>query len=155
MSSCLERCYGNASLRKCLKKGNLSKVVYLSCSEISERNAEIPQNPVFEGFPLYFVAFPKIFDIFNVAIFLKNVFIFKDRTLKKNNIERTRISRWFGREHEENVVRTIDWCGWPSSPLPSVLFPGLVLKPFPCCDNGSKQLSRVKVDYREIQSLIN
>ena len=41
----------------------------------------------------------------NVAIFLKNVFIFKDRTLKKNNIERTRISRggsdekmWFGLE---------------------------------------------------------
>jgi len=31
----------------------------------------------------------------NVAIFLKNVFIFKDRTLKKNNIERTRILRWF------------------------------------------------------------
>ena len=30
----------------------------------------------------------------NVAIFLKNVFIFKDRTLKKINIERTRISRW-------------------------------------------------------------
>ena len=39
-------------------------------------------------------------------IFLKNVFIFKDRTLKKNNIERTRISMWFGRENDENVVRT-------------------------------------------------
>ena len=52
----------------------------------------------------------------NVAIFLKNVFIFKDRTLKKNNIERTRISTWFGRENDENVVRTRDWCGWPSSP---------------------------------------
>ena len=35
---------------------------------------------------------------YNVAIFFKNVFIFKDRTLKKNNIERTRISMWFGRE---------------------------------------------------------
>ena len=34
----------------------------------------------------------------NVAIFFKNVFIFKDRTLKKNNIERTRISMWFGLE---------------------------------------------------------
>ena len=34
----------------------------------------------------------------NDAIFLKNVFIFKDRTLKKNNIERTRISMWFGLE---------------------------------------------------------
>jgi len=45
----------------------------------------------------------------NVAIFLKNVFIFKDRTLKKkNNIERTRISMWFGQENEENVVRTKD-----------------------------------------------
>ena len=52
----------------------------------------------------------------NVAIFLKNVFIFKDRTLKKNNIERKRISMWFGRENDENVVRTRDWCGWPSSP---------------------------------------
>ena len=52
----------------------------------------------------------------NVAIFLKNVFIFKDRTLKKNNIERMRILRWFGRENDENVVQTRDWCGWPSSP---------------------------------------
>ena len=43
----------------------------------------------------------------NVAIFLKNVFIFKDRTLKKN-VERTRISMWFGRENDENVVRTRD-----------------------------------------------
>ena len=34
----------------------------------------------------------------NVAIFLKNAFIFNDRILKKNNIERTRISMWFGRE---------------------------------------------------------
>ena len=42
------------------------------------------------------------------SIFLKNVFIFKDRTLKKNNIERTRISRWLGRENEENVARTRD-----------------------------------------------
>jgi len=50
----------------------------------------------------------------------KNVFIFKDRTLKKNNIERTRILRWFGQENEENVVRTRDWCCWPSSPLAGV-----------------------------------
>ena len=57
----------------------------------------------------------------NVAIFLKNVFIFKDQTLKKNNIERTRISMGFGRENDENVVRTRDWCGWPSSP-PSNLY---------------------------------
>ena len=34
----------------------------------------------------------------------------------KKNIERTRISMWFGRENDENVVRTRDWCGWPSSP---------------------------------------
>ena len=57
----------------------------------------------------------------NVAIFLKNVFIFQDRTLKKNNFERTRISMWFGRENDENVVRTRDWCGWPSSPRSSDL----------------------------------
>ncbi len=38
--------------------------------------------------------------------------------LKKNYIERTRISMWFGRENGENVVRTRDWCGWPSSPHP-------------------------------------
>ena len=38
---------------------------------------------------------------------------------KKNNIERTRISMWFGRENDENVVRTRDWCGWPSSPRSS------------------------------------
>ena len=23
---------------------------------------------------------------------------------------------WFGRENDENVVRTREWCGWPSSP---------------------------------------
>ena len=34
--------------------------------------------------------------------------IFKDRTLKKNNIERTRISMWFGRKNDENVVQTRD-----------------------------------------------
>ena len=51
----------------------------------------------------------------NVAIFLKNAFIFKDRTLKKK-YWKDEDSRWFGRENEENVVRTRDWCGWPSSP---------------------------------------
>ena len=44
----------------------------------------------------------------NVAIFLKNVFIFKNRTLKKNNNERTRTLMWFGRENDENVVWTRD-----------------------------------------------
>ena len=34
------------------------------------------------------------------------------------------ISRWFGRENEENVVRTRDWCGWPSSPRPIKLLFG-------------------------------
>ena len=57
--------YGNAS-----KQGNPSKVVYLSCSEISEKNAEIPENPVFEREPFYFVAFPRIFDIFFSFIFI-------------------------------------------------------------------------------------
>ena len=27
-----------------------------------------------------------------------------------------RISRWLGRENEENVARTRNCCGWPSSP---------------------------------------
>ena len=53
----------------------------------------------------------------NVAIFLKKCIYFQGSdTLKKNHIERTRISMWFGRENKENVVRTRDWCGWPSSP---------------------------------------
>ena len=60
------RCYGNASTRKRLntempkKSGNPSKTV----DTISARKAEIHQNPVFEGFPLYFEAFPKIFEGF-------------------------------------------------------------------------------------------
>ena len=68
--------YGNASISK---QGNPSKVVYLSCSEISEKNAEIPQNPVFEREPFYFVAFPEIFDIFFFIyiysyLYLTNIF---------------------------------------------------------------------------------
>ena len=35
----------------------------------------------------------------------RNVFIFKDRTLKKNNIERTRISMWL----DEKMMRM--WFG--------------------------------------------
>ena len=35
----------------------------------------------------------------NVARLFKNSFNWKDLTLKKNTIERTRISRWFGREN--------------------------------------------------------
>ena len=53
--------HGNVSTRKCLKKsGNPSKTV----AAISARKTKIPQNPVFEGFPLYFEAFPKIFEVF-------------------------------------------------------------------------------------------
>ena len=79
----------------------------------------------------------------NVAIFLKNVFIFKDRTLKKNNIERTRNSMWFGRENDENVIRTRDWCGWPSSPPPTVMFRGTCILPnylFLCEDDISSSV---------------
>ena len=39
------------------------------------------------------------------------------RNLKKQNKRRTRISRWLGQENEENVARTRNYCGWPSSPL--------------------------------------
>ena len=35
---------------------------------------------------------------------------------KQNNIGRTRISRWLGRENKENVARTKNCCGWPSFP---------------------------------------
>ena len=38
--------------------------------------------------------------------------------LSQNN-RRTRIPRWLGRENEENVARTRNCCGWPSSFLHS------------------------------------
>ena len=53
----------------------------------------------------------------NVAIFLKNVFIFKDRTLKKIILkgrgirfgsDEKMMNMWFG-------VWIRDWCGWTSS----------------------------------------
>ena len=56
----------------------------------------------------------------NVTRFFKNSFLWENQTHKKNNIERTRISRWLGRENLENVARTINCCGWPSSPRVSV-----------------------------------
>ena len=34
----------------------------------------------------------------------------------KNNIGRTKISRWLGRENEENLARNRNCCGWPTSP---------------------------------------
>ena len=64
---------------------------------------------VWENFVFYFCA--------EVAIFSKNIFICKGWTLKKNNIGRTRISRWHGRENEENAARTRYCCGWSSSSL--------------------------------------
>ena len=39
------------------------------------------------------------------------------KNLKTHNKQRTRISRWLGQENEENVARTRNYCGWPSSPL--------------------------------------
>ena len=50
--------------------------------------------------------------------YLKKMYLFSriGHLIIINNIERTRISRWFGQETEENMVRTRDWCGWPSSP---------------------------------------
>ena len=48
--------------------------------------------------------------------YFKKMYLFSRIGHKKNNIERTRILMWFGREKDENVVRTRDWCGWPSSP---------------------------------------
>ena len=42
---------------------------------------------------------------------------FRGLNTYKNNIERARISRWIGRENEENEARTRNcWCGWPSCP---------------------------------------
>ena len=41
-----------------------------------------------------------------LARFSKTILICKDWIFKKNNIERTRISRWLGRENKENVART-------------------------------------------------
>ena len=53
--------HGNASPRKCLKK---KRKPLKGVSAISVKKTEIPQNPVFEGFPLFFEAFPKIFEAF-------------------------------------------------------------------------------------------
>ena len=39
---------------------------------------------------------------------------------------------WFGRENDENVVRTRDWCGWPSSPRTIVSEVLLILCGLPC-----------------------
>ena len=46
---------------------------------------------------------------------LKNEFYLGELDTLKDNIGRTRISRWLGRENEENVARTRNCCGWPSS----------------------------------------
>ena len=47
---------------------------------------------------------------------LKIVLSSSDRNFLTHNNRRKRISRWFGREKEENVARTRSYCGWPSSP---------------------------------------
>ena len=41
--------------------------------------------------------------------------------IKTHNNRRTRISRWLGQENEENVARTRNFCGWPSSPRLTVV----------------------------------
>ena len=51
-----------------------------------------------------------------MARFVKNIYLQESETLKHINW-RTRISRWCERENEENVARTRNCCGWPSSPL--------------------------------------
>ena len=43
--------------------------------------------------------------------------------LKKDNIRRTKISRWLGRENEENVAWTRNCRGWPSYPRTKHLGP--------------------------------
>ena len=47
---------------------------------------------------------------------LKIVLSSRNRNFSTHNKRRTRISRWFGREKEENLARTRSCCGWPSSP---------------------------------------
>ena len=56
--------HGNASPRKCFKKKAETPQkpgFFWGVSAISVKKTEIPQNPVFEGFPLFFEAIPKIF----------------------------------------------------------------------------------------------
>ena len=53
--------HGNASN----KSGNPSKTGFFETFlQFLQEKTEIPENPVFEGFPLYFEAFPKIFERF-------------------------------------------------------------------------------------------
>ncbi len=49
-----------------------------------------------------------IIAVFTLFYALNLFFIFKDWTLKRHNSGRRRILRWFGRENEENVIRTKD-----------------------------------------------
>ena len=75
-------CYGNASKWKRFntempqkKQKPLKNRFFWDVSAVSARKTEIPQNPVFEGFPLYFKAFPKIFEgfpLFTWQLFLRN-----------------------------------------------------------------------------------
>ena len=53
--------HGNASN----KSGNPSKTSFFETFlQFLQEKTEIPENPVFEGFHLYFEAFPKIFEGF-------------------------------------------------------------------------------------------
>ena len=59
--------------------GNASKTGFLRRFRNFCKKNGIPQNPVFEGFPLYFEAFPKIFEgfpLFTWQLFLMNFPIF-------------------------------------------------------------------------------
>ena len=57
---------------------------------------------------------------------------------KNNNIVRTRISRWLGRENEKNVARNRNGCGWPS-------YPPLIEKLSLKAELGSQTMFRIKM----------
>ena len=61
------------------KRKPLKTRSFRGVSAISVRKTEIPQTPVFEGFPLYFEVFSKIFEgfpLFSWQLFLRNFPIF-------------------------------------------------------------------------------
>ena len=70
----------------------------------------------------YLKKFDIIFMDLKIPTFKKNFILtmlysltWPDWTQKKNIFKWTRISRWLGRENEENMARTRNCCGWPSS----------------------------------------
>ena len=60
---------------------------------------------------------PSIFYARTWPDFKKIVLSSRIGNFSTQNNRRTRIPRWLGRENEENVARTRNWCGWPSSHL--------------------------------------